>query len=443
MITGLPSEKSDPVFSVLRAAVRPPPNPATPQREYSFCLSIESAKGRFRSRPVNVIAGESTTTHVSGRDAVAGSQAVEMIRGRVVDRRSGRPITKFQLVRRYRPGMLSVEDANGEFVLTGFTVGAKFRIYIYADGFAPCQQQLTAGPVDQVRQAEFAPEPAGGLRGVVRDADGNPVRGAEIVAGVPGSHSSGEFRWDDFENYVDGRNGWQMVQRMTTGADGCFRFCEGSRPNTLAVIASGCARRMISSGQRSQPDADGRIVVTLHPESRIRGVVLQDGRPLAGARLSLGRAGHWSLTPGERRADQDGRFDFPCLQPGEYFLGVLQYSGRTGIHRLTRKIELLPGQSVEVELAESDGNLSISGRAMPFALVSVRAPAGHMFTAVGTIADVDGYYQLKHLRPGEYTITQRSASPYNRWPRSNRGSIIQLKQNRKYDFTSPWPNAKR
>lgn len=147
------------------------------------------------------------------------------------------------------------------------------------------------------------------------------------------------------------------------------------------------------------------------------------GRPVAGVLVRLGTL--------SAATDTDGRFDFPALSPGTYYLTLL--TGGRGPERLSLpptpwRLEVAPGQRLHqvfrlVEAARITGRVTAEpaqppARGAAGGPVTVAAPplapGGLIVEAVGpagsasATTDADGRFTLGHLLPGAYRIRVRA-----------------------------------
>lgn len=110
-------------------------------------------------------------THVESTEELEGK-----IRGKVLDEATEQPIENFKIVLRHTVGMREFASKDGDFLLDQLHSNRNIQMFVYAHDYAPFVAQLTtlAGNGAFV-ECKLKRKP--GLKGVVVDSNGNPVRG--------------------------------------------------------------------------------------------------------------------------------------------------------------------------------------------------------------------------------------------------------------------------
>jgi hypothetical protein len=223
------------------------------------------------------------------------------LRGRVVDSRSGAPVTSFAVVAAPPAADAdwagrdaeSMSDASGQFVLRDVPLG-DVTVFIRADGYLPKEAPAVVFPdADEAPSIEISLEAGVAVQGRVTTSTGQPLDEVEVSAAGNGSAGDTEVETDE---------------------DGRFRF-PGLSPGTVTLHFQ---RRGYVSVRKSFDTADTtRVDVSLTPGLALKGVVLSDGAGVphvyVGASSSAAGAADGSATSGE-----GGTFTIEGLTPGRY-----------------------------------------------------------------------------------------------------------------------------
>ncbi len=261
--------------------------------------------------------------------------------------------------------------------------------------------RLTALTVDVPAQPELELDLALGgasVRGVVRDAAGQPLANAELLlARAPAA---------DVRRTGDARF------RLATGADGSFRF-EHLTPGRYGLSAlDRSAGDRVSAGLARCDDfvlADGEqreIAIEFPPAASLEVEVVGPHGPLANALVRI-----WddreraSPTDTSARTDAQGRVRCAALMPGPRWIDaqtdelVAPLSGPVqivaGASALAR-VALAPGTFVDVTIA--------AGARESLDVVSLFDAQGRLAVSRITSSAASGKLRLGPLAPGEYTL---------------------------------------
>ncbi|HEX6898567.1 MAG TPA: carboxypeptidase regulatory-like domain-containing protein [Thermoanaerobaculia bacterium] len=272
--------------------------------------------------------------------APEGDQAVTVrlqpsrtIAGRVVDALSRRPLSG-ALVWIGRPPVASpVRSGDDGAFRIAIPAGEEPSLEAVAAGYTP----LSARPVKpgEKEPVVLALEPSAGLSGIVVNGEGRPVPGARITADPP-------------------RDRVFPAQPISarSGDDGRFRLT-GLRPSgayRLQAEHEGFARAEVTTRTAPAGQTSEAVRIVMGKGQTASGRVVDDrGQPVAGVMVALFRmTGEGS----KGVSDQEGKFEIPRLNPGEYEL-LLAHPDSAPVHR--RGIEIPPGQPVvdlgDVELS--------------------------------------------------------------------------------------------
>jgi RNA polymerase sigma-70 factor (ECF subfamily) len=206
-------------------------------------------------------------------------------------------------------------------------------------GSRPGNQPMDALVIDLRPCQAFA-------RGVVKDAAGTPIAGAQVRVAAPWNNGGTEVR---------------------AGADGRYQICLPTRlqPLSLALIGGADGYGTVET---AAPAASQTLDFVLEPQVPISGRVLRDadGEPLAGSAVSLR-----PIAPADPDhppptgtqpvrlttvADEQGRFELTGAAPGRYHLSAAH-----------DEVALHDGQSLTVEPGEPVRGLEV--RLRPLAIV--------------------------------------------------------------------------
>lgn len=412
-----------------------------------------------RTLPLDLAAGERR------RMDIVLEREVEC-RGVVVDARTGEPVGgALVLVDQERSELLQTHmthhrsqaegasgdsvprgvhtNAEGAFSLKGLPKGRHVVMAVHPDYLSsPSVPFLLQGTKDDLR---LLLDPAASVEGVVRDASGEPVAGAQVAL----------FR--DFSD--DPTGGSQRVfrggfgqERLRTHADAQGRFrLAGLQEGLYRVRVRGpgapeLQQWLVAGIGLGQNKASGRrlrigrgealrIDLTLDVLAGVEGVVLRGGRPVPGAVIVV-RSGDDPLVTELPRtvADRSGRFRVDSLPPGRALLEV------AGQPPQLFPVQLIGGETVfrslELPSGVIAGVVQVDGR--PKAGVAVvledlgKAPGKDPRGLVKAIRGMDiaetepagvpsspgsghrtgpkGGFRFEGLKPGRYRIRAKGAS---------------------------------
>jgi protocatechuate 3,4-dioxygenase beta subunit len=346
----------------------------------------------------------------SGRRPVAGAQA------------SLQPTTPTDLSARLRAAREKPErysapptDAAGRFELKNLPAGT-FDLVVRGRGFAPLTVPALAIPEGKgnVDLGTVMLAPGATLRGLVVDARGNAIAGAEVRA---------KAATRELLPMITVRD--PGPADAVSGADGAFALEDRSPGESLDITVSHPGYGPGSAPGVAVPrEAPVRIV--LQDTSRVSGrAVDPDGKPVAGAAIYLSEeestsiAGESLQVPSGRAhrglTDDDGGFVLDGVSPGPIAL-YAQAPHRQ--HAELKNLEVKAGQdlaNVELVLPPSavvEGRvLAPDGRPVVGAEVAVVQAAQNDFqrgAAPGAITDGDGRYRLEGVPSGKQTLEARA-----------------------------------
>ncbi len=333
-------------------------------------------------------------------------------------------------------------DADGRFSLMGLRNGRHVAMAVHPDFLAsPSVPFLLEGARDDIR---LLLDPAASVEGVVRDAQGQPVPGAQVAL----------FR--DFSDDPTGgservfRGGFGQ-ERLRTHADGQGRFRlaglqEGlyrvrvrgpGAPELQQWLVAGLGLGAKTTSGRRLRIARGealRTDLTLDALAGIEGIVLRGGRPVSGAVLVV-RGGDDALVTELPRCvtDGSGRFHLDGLQAGRVLLEVagppphrfpVQLIGDETVFRSLElpagviagvvQVDGRPKARVAVVLEEIGETPATDSRGLIEAIRGMEIPGTEPAAVLpdpgrGKQTDIDGRFRFEGLEPGRYRIRAEGA----------------------------------
>jgi hypothetical protein len=308
-------------------------------------------------------------------------------------------------------------DAAGRFEVKSLPAGT-FDLTVRGRGFAP----LTVPGLDvpegsgrtDLGTVMLAPGVA--LRGLVTDAKGGPVEGAEVRARaaerseLPGLHTS-----DSDKEAAD----------AVTSPDGSFVLADRAPGESLDLSVL-----HPSYGPGKAPGvavpSEAPIRIVLQATSRVSGRATgPDGKPVAGAFVflseleSVSLGGQSGLLSSGRlhdgRTDDDGSFSLEGVAPGPVRLNA-QAPGRqkTTLEGLEVKpgqdltglqVVLAPGATIEGRVLSPDGG-PVTGAEV--VVVEPSPDGGPSFSPLRARTDGDGQYRIDGIAPGPRVLEARA-----------------------------------
>ena len=352
-------------------------------------------------------------------EAIVGSEENDFvmegcgtIEGKVVNSSNGEPIRAFEIAYSDETRFLGAAsdgqyatkvNEEGEFVLENVEVGS-VKVHVQAGGFANATVDVAdvrAG--ETISGVELRMDPAAALQGIVLNARGTPVAGAEIFAGpLPESRQRGAVL-------------------AVTDADGAFK-ADTLSPDTAALWAyhkdylEGETPVSLESGSTS------RVDIVLLEGGSIEGIVRVAGVTRAGVSVTA----HDPEPPNmgrEAESDANGHYRIGGL-PAQSFSIIAIVVTQAGVEtrQMTRRAEVEIGTRTAIDLdfamadAIIEGHVTHDGKPVGGAHVSVATAAeAEEGEGAGTQADGSGYYRIERMRPGTVSITvQDNRGGWNR-----------------------------
>lgn len=302
-------------------------------------------------------------------------------------------------------------DDDGAFALRGIPAGT-FELTVRRAGFARGKVEAIEVAGEPVDLGDVALVPGERLEGVVTDAGGAPLAGAELRLADGGGPrlmlgmGPGENAPDPPDATTD-EGGWFSIADLAPGETHALRV---SRPSYVA--------RTVRAVEvpRVEP-----LTIALEAASTVSGRVRDSrGEPVADARVDLRRMrtvemGNMVMqTIGIEQATSDasGRFVFRDQEPGEIAL----IASAPGFQQAERAdLEIPPGKDLEDVVFELVAGAILEGRVLtPDGRPAIGASVGPvgeggdglpgMSFGDDGATDGNGYYRLENLKPGRVSI---------------------------------------
>ena len=194
----------------------------------------------------------------------------------------------------------------------------------------------------------------------------------------------------------------RQLDKVNSGADGGYRLTTPRSGTYLLVTLA--PRHQAGASRITVTDRPVTHGVTLAARVAIAGTVTAGDEPVPGTTISL--VAETGTVAAATRSDPAGRFALADVAPGSYSLAVASAE-----HLPTaRSVTVLDGKVVRediqlVRAARLSGQASAvpGGQPIPAARITVRDGQGQVVAATDT--DDGGWYSVRELRPGCYTVT--------------------------------------
>jgi hypothetical protein len=305
----------------------------------------------------------------SGRSARSGDTDLAfeltrspLVRGRVIDGRTGLPIPEFRLIPAisatptYLPNtgqVFAVPD--GSFQIDLPRQGTWF-VHAEAKGYAPAVSEAVVARLntEEIPELVITMDRGATLRGVIIDPEGKGVQGAqvEVLSGLAAEANN------PFAALF--RQSLRKSSALTVRSSSDGRFL-------ISNIAPGEYHISVSANGLAKAESQG-FTLSLNQElemppirltlgGRVEGFVLTDGKPDIAAVVMLSSADPTKLLSHTAATDGEGRYRFHGLLPGDYKLVVTQRNGAIQLGDLIRSagaadqmVRVVDGQLHEVNL---------------------------------------------------------------------------------------------
>ena len=272
----------------------------------------------------------SRATIKAGEDNVLTLMPPAIVRGKVLDEQTGKPVDKFKVITGIDFGQdqrISWERERNDAVKIGNdgTFEVKFtwpypghKVRVEAEGYLP-EESPTFKIIDGDQDFTFRLKKGQDISGAVVDASGKPVAGATVVLVTP--NSSLEIVNGELPQYA-----LRGVVTSKSGAEGRYAFPpQTERYQIVVVHDSGFAQ--IEGEALAASERPGEV--KLQPWGRIEGQVFIGNKPVAEETLSAYSSRGERYDPHaphvehnlQAKTDASGRFVMPRVPPGQWGVG--------------------------------------------------------------------------------------------------------------------------
>ena len=351
-------------------------------------MVVTGSEGRGEAMAPKVRAGEGALRLQLGG---AGT-----LKGRVL-LADGKPATRFTLrpytgdwFRYTYSRLIEVSDPDGRFSI-GLSPAA-YQLDVRGEGGAFTTAKVTVKK-DETSELEVRLPPSGAVAGVVTDADGTHLDGAEVFVKRGGFPP-------------------EPVREQYTRTDGDGHFVLRNLPLEsvkLHVRRTGFATKEVMA----TPVAEGtgsELTVRLGLGARVVGrVTRKEGKPVAGERLNLSQ-GFDFLASRTTFSGDDGSFRFPAVAAGAWTVSNGRFENASRGQRKNVTVgdegEVVVDFQVEGDLdaiGVIQGRVLVAGAPAAKATVYVQDDRGAA-ASVTTETDAEGRYVARGIRPGRATV---------------------------------------
>lgn len=301
------------------------------------------------------------------------------VSGRVVDARTGAPVTEFSIssqdgfASKIEGGSTrerhSVSDPRGLFELTSVETGPT-TIIVRAEGYATAFTLLELESAEAVKDIEIALQPGILVQGRVLDGAGNPVAGAWIFTETPPPVS-------ELKPVAEGPT--EQIEEVlasgaingTSGGDGAFSIDTLSYDNRTEALhayhpkhGSGKAtldwdRMTQPTGGRSQLSEVDIILENLMGAAEI--LVTVDGKPAEGSAVLATASGGHGTSFQRGTTGPDGRATLADLPAGVLGITAIYPGQQEYTHRITADANIETGKTAQVSINFTPLTASLEG----------------------------------------------------------------------------------
>ena len=270
---------------------------------------------------------------------------------------------------------------------------AKWCFSVQASGFLEERKCVEIPPDGGEMTVEVRMKKGASLAGVIKNANGVPVAGANIFLSNPADRAPG-IPMAPYKRFA-------RAASLESDSKGRF-LIEGLYPGETSIRISHDDYPRAEQTVAIKPEKTTKTTITLEAFCRVEGRVTLGGEPISGVGVSSGSYGH-----GIARTGSDGTYAIPGVQPGEHdILAALDFQKAMGQRVLTKPVNVLSGEIASVNFDFKPGGSGFKGvlrvnNVPAKAMVFFRSfyDSGDWEESILTTSP-DGYYNFEELPPG-------------------------------------------
>ncbi len=345
--------------------------------------------------------GTGQATNVKAGDMAVRIQlkGVGTITGKVVRKGGTTPVTSF-LLRPYTSGPFqyvysratTFTDPDGKFRLV--VPPGSYLIDAKVDGGSVVTTPTVAVGADETKDLVIEVPAEGVVRGVVTNADGEHLSGAEVFV-----RSGGFPPMPIREQYV------------RTDADGHFELKGLGLAKVNLVVRHATAATQVVEATPAEPGKGKEITVRLTVGARVEGrVTSADGQPVVGERMNLSQ-GFDFFSAKTAFTDANGAYVFRSVAAGDYQVSNGRFENAAAGQQ--KKVTVPEDGVVVVDFTKEGGDATATGVVRGVVSVGGQPQAGAnvfatddrgMDAGVSAETDAQGRYEVRGLRSGRVRL---------------------------------------
>lgn len=374
-----------------------------------------------------------STMEAGDENVLVVLQGRAVISGRVVDARTGSPVTEFAIssqdgiASKIESGLTreqhSVSDPRGHFELTSVETGPS-TIVVRAEGYATAFTPLELETAEAVKDIGIALQPGMLVQGRVLDSAGNPVAGAWIFTETPPPVSElklvAEGPTEQIEEVLA-----SGIINGTSGGDGVFSIDTLSYDNRTEALhayhprhGTGQAtldwdRMTQPTGGRSQLREVEIILENLVGAAEI--LVTVDGKPAEGSAVFATAAGGHGTAFQRGTTGADGRATLADLPAGVLGITAIYPGQQQYTRRITADTNIETGKTAQVSIdftpatASLEGVVRLGDQPASAGFLTLQMPAGDSAESYRENINADGTFSFEGVSTGDAMLQINAA----------------------------------